>query len=87
MGDDQAFEERIARQAIRAVQAGAGHFADRIQARQAGRAIHVGFDSAALVMGRRHDRDRLLRHVDAVTQAGLVNVRETLLQELRAAGA
>ena len=42
-----------------------------------GRAVHVRLHAAALVMRRRHDRDRLLRHVDAVAQAGLVNVRET----------
>ena len=87
MRDDQAFEQRIARQPIRAVQTGAGHFADRVKPGQTGRAVHVGLDSAALIMRRRHDRDRLLRHVDPEAQAGLVNVRETLLQELRAAGA
>ena len=81
MREDKSFEERIAREAIRAVQPGASHLADRIESRQAGGAVHVGFDSAALIMRRRYDRDRLLRHIDPVTQAGFVNVRETFLQK------
>ena len=33
-------------------------------------------------MRRGNYRDRLLRHIDPETEAGFVNVRETLLQEL-----
>ncbi len=83
MRHDQALEQRIARQAIRAVQSGAGHFADRVKSGQRRRAIHVGLDSAALIMRRRHHRDRLFRHVDAEPQTGFVNVREPFAQEFR----
>ena len=31
----------------------------------------------------RHNRDRLLRHIDPESQASLVNVRETLPNEFR----
>ena len=78
MRDHQPFEQRIAGQAIRAVQAGAADFADRVQSRQSRRAIDVRLHSAALIMRRRHDRDRLLRDVDAELQASLVNVRESV---------
>src|SRR4029077_5962425 len=40
------------------------------------------FDAAALIMRRRHHRNRLLRHVDSKSQARFVNVRETFLNEL-----
>ena len=39
--EDDAFEQRIAGQAVGAVHAGAGHFARREQARQTGRAVEV----------------------------------------------
>ena len=82
MRHDQALEQRIARQAIRAVQTGAGHFADRVKTGQRRGPVHVGLDAAALIMRGRDHRDRLFRHVDPETQAGFVNVRETLPQEL-----
>src|SRR5947209_2298987 len=83
MCNHQTFEQRVTREPIRAMQSGAADFTDRVQSRQRGRAVHVGLDSTALIMRSRHDGDRLLRHVDAETQARLVNVRKTLAQELR----
>ena len=83
MRADQRFQQRIARQPVRAVQAGAGDFADGIKAGDLRLAIHIRQHAAALVMRRRHDRDRFLGDVDAVLQAGLVNVRKTFDDEAR----
>ena len=82
MCHDQPLEEGIARQAIRAVQTVAGHFADRIKTGQRRRPIHVRFDAAALIVRGGDNRDRLLGHIDPETQAGFVNMRKTLLQKL-----
>ncbi len=65
------------------MQAGAGNLANRIQPRQSRRTIEVSFDSAALIMRCRHNRDCLLRHVDPEPQACLVNMWETLPNEFR----
>ena len=64
------------------MQAGAGHFADRVKAGDFRFAVHVRDHAAALVMRRWHDRDRFLGDVNAVAQAGLVDVWEALDQEL-----
>src|SRR5689334_18558888 len=82
VGEYQPFEQGIARQPVRSMQTGAGNLSDRVQTRQAGRAIHVGLDPPALIMRRWNHWNRLLRHVDPITKAGLVYVREALLQEL-----
>ena len=82
MRHDQPFEQRIARQPIRAMQPVAGHFADGIKAWQGRSAVHVRLDAAALIMRSRDHRNRLLRHIDPETETGFVNVRETLFQEL-----
>ena len=81
MGANERFEQRIAGETIRAMQAGAGDLADRVEARDFRFAIHVGEHAAALVMGGRDDRDRFLRDVNAVTEAGLVDVREAFDDE------
>src|SRR5262245_54040125 len=82
MSNHQPFEERVAGQSICPVQTSTGHFPDRVQTGQAGRSVHVRFDSATLVMCCGYDRDWFLRHVDAIAQTSLVDVRESLLQEL-----
>ena len=84
--DDHGLEQRIAGEAIGAVQAGAADLADGVQPAQGGGAIHIRADAAALVVGGRDDRDAVLRHVDAEAEAGLVNIREALADELRPAG-
>src|SRR5436190_9971060 len=82
MSHHQPLEQGIARQSIRAMQTVAGYLADRIKAQQRCRAVHVRFDTATLIVRGGHNWDRLFRHIDPETQACLVNVRETLLQEL-----
>ncbi len=74
MGADQRFQERIAGQAVGAVQAGAGHFAHGVESRNLRLPVHRRHHAAALIMRRRHDRNRLPGDVDAVFQAGGVNV-------------
>src|SRR6202011_5520872 len=83
MRHHQAFQQRIAREAVRAMQSRATNFADRIQSRQTRYAVDVGLNSAALIMRRRHDWNRLFRHIDPEPQTGFVNMREAFLNELR----
>ena len=82
MGEDEGFEQRIAGQTVRAMQAGASHFAHGEQSAQGGLAMLVGFHAAALVVGGGNDRDRLLGDIDTDRGAGLVDFREPLLEEL-----
>ena len=83
MRANDGLEQRIARQPVRAVQAGAGHFTDGIEPRNLGFAVHVRHDAAALVVRRRNDRDGLPGDVDPVLEAGLVDVRKPLENKLR----
>ena len=70
--EHHAFQQRVAGQAVGAVQAGAGGLADGVQARHVGAARQVGEHAAAGVVRRRHHRDRLARDVDAQLQAARV---------------
>src|SRR5471032_1974723 len=79
--DHQAFKQRVAGQAVGAVQAGAGGFADGVQARDVGASGQVGDHAAAGVVRGRHDRNRLLGDVDAQFQAARVDGGEVLDQE------
>lgn len=64
------------------MQPGASHLAACKQAGDAGLSGHVGSHSAAHVVLRRHDRNRLLCDVNASCQALSRNVRE-MVQHLR----
>src|SRR5206468_8982967 len=79
----QAFQERVARKSICSVQSGARNLADRIQPSQTCRTICIRLNPAALIMRCRYNRNRLLRDVDAKSQARLVNVREALTNKFR----
>ena len=57
--DDQAFEQAVGRQPVRAVHAGARHLARGEQAREFGAPVHIGDDAAAAVVRAGHHRDRL----------------------------
>ena len=81
--DDDRLQERVAGQPVRAVDPGLGDLARGEQAGDRRLAVHRGDDAAALVVGGRHDRHRLLRHVEAELQALLVDVREPGADELR----
>src|SRR6266511_4209502 len=83
MRHHQTFQQRVASKPIRSVQPGARDLANCIKPVQTRRAIHVSFDSTALIMRSLYYRNRLLRHVDPKPQTCLVNVRETLLNEFR----
>jgi len=72
MGADQRFQKRIARQAIGSVQSRAGNFAEGVKAFNIRFAIHGCAHSAALVVRRGHNRNRLARDIDAVLEAGLI---------------
>ena len=80
---NERLEQRVAGEPVCAMQAGAGDLANRVQAGQVRFAVLADPHAAALIMRRRHDRDRFLGDVDAVPQAGLVDVREAIHQEPR----
>src|SRR5947208_8731500 len=63
------------------MQTGTAHFADGVQTAQTARAVDVGLDSTALIMRRRHHRNRLPAHVDPKLQTGFENVRKTFTQK------
>ena len=83
VGIDERLEQGVAGEPVRPVQPGAGHFADRVQPGQIRLAVFADPHAAALVMRSRHDRDRFLGDVDAVAEAGSVDVREPIHQEPR----
>ena len=57
-GEDQAFHQRVAGQAIGTMHAAAGHFAHRVQPGQGGGGLVVGANATHPVVGRRCHRDR-----------------------------
>ena len=76
MGEHDRFEQRVGSQAVGAMQARTGDFADGEQAGQGRLTLQVGRDAAAEVMGGGHDGHRLGGEVEARLTAGLVDVRE-----------
>ncbi len=74
---DNPFEQTVACQSVGAMQAGAGNFADGKEVVDVRFPPAIDLDAAAQVVGGRHNRERLARHVDAVTEAGFVNIRES----------
>ena len=81
MAADQCFKERIAGQTIGAMQAVAGDFSAGVQSRQVGGAVDFGHHTAAGRVRGGYDRNRLRSHIDAVAQAGGIQVGETLALE------
>ena len=79
-----AFDQRVACQPVRTVQAGAGGFANGIQAAQVGAPGQVGQHAAAGVVSGRHDRNRLFADVDAEFGAALQDIGKVFLQKRRA---
>ena len=73
-----ALQQGIAGQSIGAVDAGAGAFTHRIQARQVGAGIQVGDHAAAGVVSRRHHRDGFTGDVYAEFLAAPGDIREVL---------
>ncbi len=84
LGVDQALQEGVRREPVRAVHAGAGDLAARVQAGDGGPAAGVGADAARGVVGGRGDRDGLVDRVDAVGAAGGEDRREAVLPHVGA---
>ncbi len=84
LGVDEAFEERVGREPVGAVHAGAGDLAARVQAGHRGASVGVGADAARGVVGGGGDRDGLGDRVDAVGAAGGQDRREAALPHLGA---
>jgi len=64
--EHHSFEQRVAREAVRAVQARAGHFADSPQMRHAAAPVEVHGDPAHVVVRGTGHRNRLAIRIDAV---------------------
>src|SRR4051812_23826223 len=75
-------EERVAREAIRAVYASAGYFACGVQTIDIGPAVQIRAHSAHGVVRRRMHGCRCGRDVDSVQQARFVDARKTRLDVL-----
>ncbi len=82
--EDQALQEGVGGEPVRAVHARAGHLAARVQTRDRRTAVQVRPYAAGRVVGRRGDRDRLGDRVDAVGAAGRQDGREAGLPHLGA---
>ncbi len=74
--EDDAFQKRVARQPVGAVDAGGRGFAARVQGGDGGAAPQVGLDAADGVVGRRVDRDGVLVEEIAVLGELAVDVPE-----------
>src|ERR1700722_9636914 len=79
--EDQAFEKRIAGQAIGAVHAGAGSLSRGVEAGQGSAAPKIGFDTAHHVMRGGADGSDVPREIDSVAHASGVDAGETLFDE------
>jgi len=77
---DDALQKGIARQAVGPVQTRAGHLACRKEPVHAGLAVAVHHNSAAEVMGGGDDGNGLFGHVDAKTEAAVVDGGEAIHQ-------
>ena len=81
-GVNDAFQQRIARHAIGAVQAGAGGLSHRIEARNIGMAITVYHNTAAGIVGRRHYRYRFTADIDTQLLAARHDGGKVTAQEI-----
>lgn len=79
VGIDDGLDQRVGRQAVAAVKAGARAFADGIQAADRRLAVGVDLDAATQVVGRGSDRDVVAGDVDAKAETVLINVGEMAL--------
>ena len=77
-----AFEQRIARQTIRPVQAGATHLAHSAKPPDTRGPIHIGEHATALIMSRWHHGNGFFGDVDADIEASFLNVRKVTGNEL-----
>ena len=80
--EGEAFDQRIARQPIGAVQSAATRFAHGVQARQARPPCRIAIHAADHVVGRRVDGDQILRRVDLELLQQLGQLREARSERL-----
>ena len=80
--EHQAFEQRVGRQPVGAVEPRLGHFARGIEPGRIGTAVDIHQHPAAGIMLRGDDGDRLRRDVDAQPDELVVDVGEMLTDEL-----
>ncbi len=83
--EDERFEKGVAGQAVRSVKPRARHLATCKQAADGRATVMIGSGAPALIVRRGYDRNRLLRDVDSVAEAGLVDVGEVFADHLRGA--
>ena len=76
LGIHHSFDERVAGEAVAAVQSRAGTFAYGIEAAYARAGVEVYLDAAAQIMGARRNGDILFGNVDADRKAFGVDIRE-----------
>ncbi len=81
-GEHHGLEKRIAREAVRAVDTGVTHFAEREQVGKRGPSPLVDVDAAAEIVRRRDDGNRLDGHIDPDLHAARVDVRKPGFQVL-----
>ena len=84
MRKDQSFQKRIGREPVGAVKTGAGDLADCPEPWNGRATNRVGENAPTKIMRGRNNRNHLLRDVDAVLEAMLINCRESFFDELRA---
>lgn len=80
--EHETFQQRIARQAIGAVNAGGGRFSGCEKSRNRRASVEVGPDATHQVVSGRLNRHRYLGDIDPVTQAGFVDSWKTLSRPL-----
>ena len=76
--EDHTFQERIAGQAVSAVDACTRDFAGGVESGYVGATVEVGLDSAHGVVGGGVDGGRLGAEVDSVVHAGFVDAWEAM---------
>ena len=78
--EDEGFDEGIGGEAVGAVEAGVGDFADGVEVLDGGLAEEVGDDAADHVMRGWVDRDGLLRRIDVEGHAHVVDAGEAVAE-------
>src|SRR5690606_4490771 len=83
LAEDEAFEQAVRGEAVRAVETALGYLTRGIKAWKVGAPIEVDQHSAAGIMLRGYHRYRLPCHVDTERQQLFMNVREMSGDEIR----
>ncbi len=76
--EDERLEQRITRQAVRAMDASARDLTAGVEPVHGRPRVHIGQHAAAAIVRRWHDRYPILRYINADRQALLIDVRKPL---------